>query len=67
MAEEEGLGGEQQTNGADNQPQAGIISQYVKDLSFENPNAPGIYQSQVQPQIDVQRSEERRVGKECRL
>ena len=40
MAEEEGLGGEQQTNGADNQPQAGIISQYVKDLSFENPTEP---------------------------
>jgi preprotein translocase subunit SecB len=41
-------------NGADNAPQVGIISQYVKDLSFENPNAPAVYQWQVQPQIDVQ-------------
>ena len=31
-----------------------MISQYVKDLSFENPNAPAIYQSQTAPQIDVQ-------------
>ena len=41
-------------NGADTSPQAGLISQYVKDLSFENPNAPGVYQWQGQPQIDVQ-------------
>ena len=27
-------------NGEDTQPVAGIISQYVKDLSVENPNAP---------------------------
>jgi preprotein translocase subunit SecB len=53
MAEEEGVGGEQQTNGADNQPQAGIISQYVKDLSFENPNAPAVFQWQTQPKIEV--------------
>lgn len=41
-------------NGVDNAPQIGLIAQYVKDLSFENPNSPGIYQSQIQPQIDVQ-------------
>ncbi|HEY9091397.1 protein-export chaperone SecB [Parasphingorhabdus sp.] len=41
-------------NGADNQPQIGIISQYVKDLSVENPNAPDVYQWESQPQIDVQ-------------
>lgn len=41
-------------NGADNQPQIGLITQYVKDLSFENPNAPGVYQWQNQPNIDVQ-------------
>ena len=40
--------------GADDQPQAGVISQYVKDLSFENPNAPAIYNATEQPQIDVQ-------------
>ncbi len=41
-------------NGADTAPQVGLISQYIKDLSFENPNAPAVYQMQVQPQIDVQ-------------
>ena len=41
-------------NGQDLAPTAGLISQYVKDLSFENPNAPAIYQSQTAPQIDVQ-------------
>jgi preprotein translocase subunit SecB len=56
MAEEQGAEGafEQLTNGADETPQAGIISQYVKDLSFENPNAPAVYQWQGQPQMDVQ-------------
>ncbi len=41
-------------NGADNQPQIGVISQYVKDLSVENPNSPDVYQWDAQPQIDVQ-------------
>lgn len=41
-------------NGADTQPAIGMISQYVKDLSFENPNAPAVYQWQEQPNIDVQ-------------
>lgn len=41
-------------NGADTAPQVGLISQYIKDLSFENPNAPVVYQIQTQPQIDVQ-------------
>ena len=43
-----------QGNGADTTPQIALISQYVKDLSFENPNAPAAYQWQDQPQIDVQ-------------
>jgi preprotein translocase subunit SecB len=51
MAEEEG---NVQPNGADTQPQIGLIAQYVKDLSFENPNAPAVYQLQEQPRIDVQ-------------
>ena len=42
------------SNGEDTTPQAGLLSQYVKDLSFENPNAPAVYQWQGQPQIDVQ-------------
>ncbi|MFS0774081.1 protein-export chaperone SecB [Sphingomonas sp. 1P08PE] len=41
-------------NGADTAPAAGLISQYTKDLSFENPNAPAIFQTQAQPAIDVQ-------------
>jgi preprotein translocase subunit SecB len=40
--------------GDDSGPQVGMISQYVKDLSFENPNAPAVYQWQSQPQIEVQ-------------
>jgi preprotein translocase subunit SecB len=41
-------------NGEDNLPQVAMIAQYVKDLSFENPNAPMIYQAPEQPKIDVQ-------------
>jgi len=41
-------------NGEDNSPAAGVISQYVKDLSVENPNAPQSFQWQDAPQIDVQ-------------
>lgn len=41
-------------NGADNSPAVGLISQYVKDLSFENPNAPAIFQNQQGPEINVQ-------------
>ena len=52
MAEEAGAGTLQ--NGEDNDPQVSLIAQYVKDLSFENPNAPAVYQWQGQPRIDVQ-------------
>ena len=41
-------------NGEDTGPIAGIISQYVKDLSVENPNAPDSYQWQDAPQVDIQ-------------
>ncbi len=41
-------------NGEDTSPVAGVISQYVKDLSVENPNAPECYQWNDQPQIDLQ-------------
>jgi preprotein translocase subunit SecB len=55
MVDETDATGEQDfANGADTLPQVAIISQYVKDLSFENPNAPAVYQWQGQPQIDVQ-------------
>jgi preprotein translocase subunit SecB len=42
------------TNGADDAPQVGLLAQYVKDLSFENPNAPAVYSWTAQPQIDIQ-------------
>jgi len=56
MAEEESAdgAGEQLINGGDGLPQVGVISQYVKDLSFENPNAPAVYQWQGAPKIDVE-------------
>lgn len=41
-------------NGEDSAPAAGIISQYVKDLSVENPNAPECFQWQDAPQLDIQ-------------
>ncbi len=41
-------------NGEDTGPAAGIISQYIKDLSVENPNSPACYQWQDAGQLDVQ-------------
>ncbi|KLE31127.1 protein-export chaperone SecB [Aurantiacibacter gangjinensis] len=41
-------------NGADTAPTAGIISQYVKDLSVENPKAPQSFRWKDAPQMDVQ-------------
>ncbi|HYD23958.1 MAG TPA: protein-export chaperone SecB [Croceibacterium sp.] len=41
-------------NGADHQPVAGLLSQYVKDLSVENPRAPESFQWTEQPSLDVQ-------------
>ncbi len=31
-----------------------MISQYVKDFSFENPNSPAIFQGQLSPAVDIQ-------------
>ena len=52
MAEEQGV--PQDGAQADDMPQVGILAQYVKDLSFENPSAPAVFQWQGQPQMDVQ-------------
>ncbi len=41
-------------NGEDTLPAAGIISQYVKDLSVENPSAPESFQWQDAPELDIQ-------------
>jgi len=36
-------------------PQLNVLAQYVKDLSFENPNAPGsLQQHQQAPSINIQ-------------
>jgi len=42
------------SNGEDTAPSAGIISQYVKDLSVENPAAPECFQWQDAPELDIQ-------------
>jgi preprotein translocase subunit SecB len=56
MADEAGANGagEQAIGGGDSLPQVAVLVQYVKDFSFENPNAPAVYQWQGQPQTDVQ-------------
>jgi preprotein translocase subunit SecB len=57
MAEDQGdnlIGGGQPFDSNSNLPQVGVIAQYVKDLSFENPSAPAVYQWQSQPHMDVQ-------------
>ncbi|HET8612593.1 MAG TPA: protein-export chaperone SecB [Sphingomonas sp.] len=55
MAENEGpLFSNAEPNGEDTQPQVGMVAQYVKDFSFENPNAPAVYSWAGQPRIDVQ-------------
>jgi preprotein translocase subunit SecB len=56
MAEDEGAidTGALPGDGSESLPQVGVIAQYVKDFSFENPNAPAVYQWQSQPQTDVQ-------------
>lgn len=40
-------------NGEDTAPAIGLISQYIKDLSVENPNAPESYQWEVAPETQV--------------
>ena len=41
-------------NGLDDQPVVGLLSQYVKDLSVENPKAPESFQWTEQPELDIQ-------------
>jgi preprotein translocase subunit SecB len=41
-------------NGADTAPAAGILTQYVKDLSVENPKAPDSFGWTDAPELDVQ-------------
>lgn len=54
MAEEGNVTSSLKLDGEDTAPSAGIISQYVKDLSVENPNAPAVFGWQEAPALDVQ-------------
>jgi preprotein translocase subunit SecB len=54
MAEQEPNAGTNGSGEGGNDPQVGILAQYIKDLSVENPSAPQVYQWQVQPNIEVQ-------------
>jgi len=48
-------GGPGQSAAQDVQPQLTVVSQYIKDFSFENPNAPqSLTPRQEQPQIGIQ-------------
>jgi len=48
-------GGPGQTAAQPTQPQLTVVSQYIKDFSFENPNAPqSLVTRQEQPQIGIQ-------------
>jgi preprotein translocase subunit SecB len=42
------------SNGEDTAPQVGMLNQYIKDLSVENPNAPQSFGWNGQPQVDIQ-------------
>ena len=54
MADEGNVTSSLNLDDADTAPMAGLISQYVKDLSVENPNAPACFQWQDAPALDVQ-------------
>src|SRR5579872_577210 len=48
-------GGPAQPATQETQPQLTVVAQYIKDLSFENPNAPqSLGNRQEQPQIGIQ-------------
>jgi preprotein translocase subunit SecB len=54
MAEQETTPDTNLDGSQDMAPQVGIIAQYIKDLSVENPSAPQVFQWQTTPQLDVQ-------------
>src|SRR6185437_6433368 len=49
-----GQGNRPDTAAQDLQPQLNVVGQYIKDLSFENPNAPKSLSLTQQPQIGIQ-------------
>ena len=46
-------GGPVEATASSSAPQLMVLAQYIKDLSFENPNAPGSLQQTTQPQINI--------------
>jgi preprotein translocase subunit SecB len=56
MADETGtiVSDKVKANGEDTAPAVGMLNQYIKDLSVENPNAPHSFNWEGAPQIDVQ-------------
>jgi preprotein translocase subunit SecB len=55
MAEnEDNIAENPSANGEDTMPQVGMLNQYIRDMSVENPNAPQSYGWDGQPQVDVQ-------------
>ena len=44
----------EQPQGQVQPPQLNVMAQYIKDLSFENPNAPKVLRTNQQPQINIQ-------------
>jgi preprotein translocase subunit SecB len=46
-------GGPVEATASNSAPQLMVLAQYTKDLSFENPNAPGSLQQTTQPQISI--------------
>ncbi len=48
-------GGPAEAPAQDTQPQLNVVAQYIKDFSFENPNAPrSLMSAGQQPQINIQ-------------
>jgi preprotein translocase subunit SecB len=47
-------GGQANPTGQSAEPQLNVLGQYIKDLSFENPNAPKSLNLGQQPQINIQ-------------
>lgn len=45
---------DEKSEAGDKLPQVGVIAQYVKDASFENPNAPAVFQWQSAPEMNVE-------------
>jgi preprotein translocase subunit SecB len=54
MADQESGAGSNGSGENANDAQISILTQYVKDLSVENPSAPQVFQWEVQPALDVQ-------------